>query len=142
MPVVSAIFGFLSTFTKGLFGFKGEQAKVVENSLETLGKLNDTEAQAVVAQASAMASILNNASFLERNWRAVAMCLIMALIAAYFFGYAPPGIDKPMSPMMERLFNLFEIGLGGYIVRYGIRDIVREFQLAKIIKDLIAKKIV
>lgn len=141
MPVITSIFSFLGTALTGLFGWKGEQAKTVQQSLETLKGLSDTEAQAVVAQATAIAAILTQGSFLERNWRAVAMCGIMLLIGCYFFGYYPANIEKPLPPMLERLFSLFEIGLGGYIVRYGIRDMIREFKIADIIKTLIQKKL-
>lgn len=142
MPLITPILTFLGTAIRGFFGFKGDQVKVVEQSIETLGKLGDLDAQAVVAQSTAMASILTQGSFIERNWRAVAMVGIIVLIVCYFFGIAPPNIDKPLSPMMSRLFDLFELGLGGYIARYGIRDIVREFQLSTIIKTIIQKKLV
>lgn len=141
IPIVTSILGFASSFFTGLFGFKGDQAKTVQASLETLKSLNDAEAQAVVAQSQAIASILTNGSFLERNWRSIAMIGIMILIIAKFFGLAPPHIDDPLSPMMQRLFDLFEIGLVGYISRYGIRDIIREFKISSIIQSLINKKI-
>lgn len=141
MPIVAAVLGFFSTVAKGLFGFKGDQAATVQKALETLSKLNDAEAQSVVAQSQAISAILTQGSFLERNWRSAAMVGIMVLIVAYFFGYAPPNIDKPLSPMLARLFDLFETGLIGYISRYGIRDIIREFKIANIVQALIAKKV-
>ena len=142
MPaIISSIFSFLGTAVGGLFGFKGEQAKTVQKALETLQGLNDTEAQSVVAQAQAISSILNNGSFLERNWRAAFMVILIAILVASFFGYVPPNFNDKLSPMMERIFNLLEIGLGGYIVRYGVRDMVREFNIAGIIKQVISKKV-
>jgi hypothetical protein len=137
----AAILAFAGTFFTGLFGFKGDQARTVQSSLETLKGLNDAEAQSVVAQSQAIGAILTQGSFLERNWRAIAMVGIMILIVAYFFGYAPPNIYKPLPPMLDRLFSLFEIGLVGYISRYGIRDIIREFKISSIIQELIKKKV-
>lgn len=139
--MLGAVFGFAGTATKGLFGFKGDQAKVVQTSLETLKGLNDDEAQAVVAQAQAMAAILTQGSFIERNWRACLMILLTVLIGCAFFGYVPPHFNDPISPMLERIFSLLEIGVSGYIVRYGIRDMIREFKLGSIIQALINKKI-
>ena len=141
VTAISAVFGFLGTAVGGLFGFKGDQARTVQKALETLKGLNDAEAQSVVAQAEAIAAILSNGSFLERNWRAVFMCILIAILVASFFGYIPPHFNDPLSPMMERIFNLLEIGLGGYIVRYGVRDIVREFNIAGILKQIIGKKV-
>lgn len=141
MPFIGPLMMVVGGFFKGLFSFKGEQAKTVTSALEVLKGLNDAEAQAVVAQSQAIASILTQGSFLERNWRAIAMTGIMVLIGAYFFGYSPPDIDEPFSEMMQKLFDLFQIGLTGYITRYGIRDIIREFKISSIIQALVNKKV-
>ena len=141
MPIISVLISTIGSAIGSFFNFKGDQARVVEKSLETLSTLNQTEGQSIIAQASAISAILTQGSFLERNWRAVAMCLIMVLIGAYFFGHTPSNINGIMPPIIGRLFDLFEIGLGGYIVRYGIRDMIREFNIATIIKSLINKKI-
>lgn len=141
MPIIAGLLSVAGSFITGLFGFKGDQAKTVQSALETLKGLNDAEAQSVVAQSQAIAAVLTQGSFIERNWRSVAMVGIMILIVCYFFGFTPPNIDKPLSPMVDRLFTLFEIGLSGYIARYGIRDIIRDFKISSIIQTLVNKKL-
>lgn len=135
------LFSTVSTFFSGLFGMKGDQAKTVQQSLSTLQGLNETEAQAVVAQANAIAAILTQGSFLERNWRAGFMVVLIVILVSNWLGYTPPNFEAPISPNMQQVWELLKIGLGGYIARYGIRDIVREFKIADIVKTLITKKI-
>ncbi len=141
LPLIGLLASGIGSFFTGLFGWKGEQAKTVQQSLSTLEGLQDSESQSVVAQAQAIMGILTQGSFLERNWRAVLMVELMVLLTAGFFGYVPAHFNDPMSPMMLEVFRLLEIGLGGYIVRYGIRDMIREFNIAGIVKTLIAKKV-
>jgi uncharacterized membrane-anchored protein len=141
VPIIAAIISTVGTFIGGVFQFKGDQAKTVQSALTTLQGLNDNEAQSVVAQAQAISAILNQGSFLERNWRAVFMCILMAILVSAFFGFVPPHFNDKLSPMLERIFSLLEIGLGGYIVRYGLRDMIREFNIASILKEIISKKV-
>lgn len=131
----------VSSFFSGLFSFKGDQAKTVQTSLETLSELQDSDSQSVVAQAQAISAILTQGSFLERNWRSILMIELVVLLTCGFFGWVPPHFNDPLSPMMQQVFDLLKIGLGGYIVRYGVRDMIREFNIAGIVKTLIEKKV-
>ncbi len=131
----------LGSFFTGLFGWKGEQAKTVQQSLSTLQNIQNSEGQSVVAQTQAIMGILIQGSFIERNWRALLMVELIVLLTCGFFGLVPPHFNDPLSPMMQNVFRLIEIGLGGYIVRYGIRDMIREFNIAGIVKALISKKV-
>lgn len=149
MPILSGIltffgglFGAAKDVTGSIIGFKTEQAKTVQQTIDLIGKLDSNDAQRTAAVANSLQVILSQGSFLERNWRSWLMVLIMVLIGCSFFGYVPPHFNDPLTPTMERFFNLLEIGLGGYIIRRGIVDVVRMFNIGSILKELIKKKIV
>lgn len=148
MPIFTAIFGLLgSIFSAGsniagnIIGFKTEQARTVQKALDVVKSIDDNDATATTATANALQEILTQGSFLEKNWRSWLMILIMVELGCNFFGYYPPHFNDVLSPMQERLFTLLEIGLGGYIIRRGIVDIVRMFSISSILKELIRKKV-
>lgn len=142
IPIIGPILTGLGSIVTGFFSWKEAQANTVIKAIDVVKSIDDNDATSTAALADALQKILTQGSWLERNWRAWLMVLIMILVGFYFFGYTPPNLDKPLSPMMERCFNLLEIGLGGYIVRRGIVDIVRIFNIGSILKTLINKKIV
>lgn len=142
IPIIGPIITGLGSIVTGFFGWKEAQANTVMKAIDVVKSIDDNDATTTAALADALQKILTQGSWLERNWRSWLMVLIMILVGFSFFGYVPPYFDKPLSPMMERFFNLLEIGLGGYIVRRGLVDVVRIFNIGSILKTLINKKIV
>lgn len=141
MPIIASLFGFLGSAVSGLFGFKGEQAKTVQTALEVLSSVNQVDAAVLPAQANALAVILSQGSYLERNWRPVLMVLLIIIVASWFFGYLPPHFNDPVSPMMERVLTLLTIGVGGYIPCRTLEKIATQFNIASILKQIIDKKV-
>lgn len=142
MPVIfSAVFGFLGSAVTGLFNFKGQQAETVQSALKLLGDVNTTDAQAQVAAASAISNILTQGSFLERNWRPSLMVIFMVIIVSFWFGHIPPHFNDPLSPMMDKILSMMEIGLGGYIPCRTFEKIVTQLNIGSILRTLISKKI-
>lgn len=142
MPLIlSALFGFLGSGIKGFLGWKEAQADTVKSALAVVSSIDDNDAQSVTATANALQVILTQGSFLERNWRAWLMVGLMTILFASFFGYVPPHFNDALTPMMSQVFELLKLGLGGYIVRRGIVDVVRLFNIGSILKTLINKKL-
>ncbi len=143
MPVIlSSIIGLIGTTISGLFNFKGEQAKTVQDSLEVLKSIDDNDSKSVVALSNAMNAILTNGSLLERNWRAVLMSVCVAILICSYFGYVPPHFNQPLTPMMAQVLELIKIGLGGYIVKGGVVEVARMFNIAQVIKTFIEKRLI
>lgn len=142
MPTIiaSLISGVSGLFT-GIFNWKKEQAETVKSALDLVGNIDNNDAKSVAALANSLQVILSQGSFLERNWRSWLMVGIMAMLFASFFGYVPTHFNDPLSPQMERMYSLLEIGLGGYIARRGIVDVVKIFNIGSILKTLINKKV-
>ncbi len=138
MPIIAAIFGFLGSSLKGLFGFKEAQANIVNKTLEIVAGIDDNDAKKVTATANAL---LTQGSWLERNWRAFLMASLVVVIISSWFGYIPPHLNDVMSPNMQEYYKLLEIGLGGYIAKNGIVEIVKMFNISSIVKQMVGKKI-
>lgn len=141
MPVLSMLFGFLGASVKGLFGFQGDQAKTVQDALGVLKSVNDTDGQVAVATSQAISAILTQGSFLERNWRPLFMVILMAIVVSFWFGYSPPNLNREMTPMMQQIWDLLKIGLGGYLPCRTIEKVVQQINIGSILKTLIGKKI-
>lgn len=120
---------------------KGDQAKTVQDALQVLRDVDANDAQATTAAASALSAILTQGSFLERNWRPVLMCCLMGILLASFFGYVPSHLDAQVSPTMEKIWTLLQIGLGGYLPLRTLEKIVQQINIGSILKTLIQKKI-
>lgn len=66
------------------------------------------------ARAKIVASEAQSAGFLTRSWRPIAMLNFLALLDAYWLGYAPDYLVQ--SPdLVGQLFTLLTVGIGGYI---------------------------
>lgn len=66
-------------------------------------------------------------SWLQRNWRPLTMIWFGILLGMYWFGLAPEYlIQNP--DVMESLFELLKIGLGGYIVGRSAEKIVKDWK--------------
>lgn len=135
---IGGLFGLLGSGISGFFGFKGEQAKVVQQSIELLGKTNDVDAQAIVAAAQIISAEANNSSWLAANWRPLFMVMFGIMIMARWFGYTPPNMSEAE---LAHVYELFQIGLGGYIGSRGIEKVVTTLGLQRTLRDFIAKKL-
>jgi len=141
MPFIAALFGFLGSTVKGIFGFQGDQAATVQKAMDVLKSVNDSDAQVISASAQALSAILTQGSYLERNWRPTLMVLLMIIIGSFWFGYSPPQFNSPMTPMMQQIWDLLKIGLGGYLPCRTLEKIVQQINIGSILKTLVGKKI-
>lgn len=107
--------------------------------MRVLEKANNTEAAGLAAAASIIVAEAQSESAITRTWRPIIMLIFAGLIIASWFGYTPPGIDQPMSPMLDRLFDLMEIGIGGYVGGRTLEKIAKEIRIGSVLKKLINK---
>jgi len=54
-------------------------------------------------------------SWLARNWRPLSMVTFLVMLVAYWFGLVDP-TDRITEELLGKIFTLFQIGMGGYIV--------------------------
>lgn len=138
LPFIGPLLGVVSSVVGGFFGFKKEQANVIGNALEVLGKAGTADANYANASAKAIDALYNNGPPIERLWRPIFMWVIMGLVIARWFGFIPPHIDPSE---VQVLYTFLEIGLIGYIPLRSVDKWMRGFQIGNILKTFIQKKI-
>lgn len=142
MPsILGLLISGVSSFFTGLFNFKGDQAQTVQKALEVLKSVNATDAQATTAAAEALSAILTQGSFLERNWRPVLMVVLMMILICSFFGLVPSHLNDQVSPTMDKIWTLLQIGLGGYLPLRTFEKVMAQVNISSILKTLINKRI-
>ncbi len=81
---------------------------------EIIAAIVDQNGEAMQAAASIVGAEAQGESWLQRNWRPIAMLNFLGLLNLYWFGLAPEYLVR--SPeLVDKLFTLLSIGLGGYI---------------------------
>ena len=141
MGIFSLIFGGITSFISGIFGLKQSQANIIEQAIRVAGDVNASEAQREMAQAQILVAEMNSGSWIGRNWRPLLMMVFCGIIISFWFGYVPPHLNAPMSPMMMEIFELIKIGMGGYIGGRSIEKIFNTLNLGKVLKAFIEKKV-
>jgi hypothetical protein len=112
---LGAIFGFL----KPVFGIIDKSVKDKDLAAKLkhdiqLGYLN-MDKTTLESQTSIIVAEAQGESWIQRNWRPVTMLSFVGFIGSYWLGLAPEYLV--VNPdVVEKLFGLVQIGLGGYVV--------------------------
>ncbi len=93
-------------------------------------KLLDYQKELIQAQSKIITAEAQGESWLQRNWRPVVMLTLVGLVVSYFFGLAPEYlINNP--DIVEELFSIVKIGLGGYVIGRSAEKGIREWKKIK-----------
>ena len=104
---------------------KDMAAKIKLQVQEMMYKGDMAELKAAASIISAEAS---GDSWLQRNWRPMTMINFLVLVNMYWFGYTPENITPEM---LDHLFMLIKIGLGGYIVGRSSEKVMKMYTASK-----------
>lgn len=85
------------------------QGNVISNALAYEQAQFEAKKEIIVAEA-------NSESFLTRNWRPITMLMCMFSVMAYWFGLTPKDVPHLTPEVIDSMFTLVQIGVGGYIV--------------------------
>ena len=95
------------------------------------------EQEQLKAKASIIIAEAKSESWVTRNWRPVTMLALVASVLAYWFGLTPTdpvtGLSTIPLSVIERLFTLVQIGVGGYIAGRSAEKIA--VPLVKVFKE-------
>ena len=95
------------------------------------------EQEQLKAKAAIIIAEAKSDSWVTRNWRPVTMLALVASVLAYWFGITPtdPTTGLSIIPLsvVERLFTLVQIGVGGYIAGRSAEKIA--VPLVKVFKE-------
>ncbi|MEG3619595.1 3TM-type holin [Magnetovibrio sp. PR-2] len=64
-------------------------------------------------------------SWLQRNWRPIAMLTFLGMLLSYWLGFG--GVHAPETVLME-VFALLKIGIGGYIVGRSAEKAIKTYK--------------
>lgn len=73
----------------------------------------NSKSDLVKSSADVIMSEAKGESWLQRNWRPMLMIWFSLLIGGYWFGFVP--VNMP-TEIVEKLFDLVTIGVGGYVI--------------------------
>lgn len=109
IPIIAAALpAILETVGKAI----GDPTEAAKAQAEITTKVLETQAATVQAQSQVVSAEASAESWLQRSWRPLVMLWLMALVSAYWFGYVPA---KMPESVIEDLFLLVQIGIGGYV---------------------------
>ena len=136
IQVATAAIGAITAGIKGFFGTQEGKAKVVEKSLDVLGDINASDGQRNQAVASIISSEASSGYWLAACWRPLLMLIFAGLIIARWFGYMPPNMTEAE---IFKLYDLIQMGIGGYIGSRGLEKIVNSLAMSGVLKQFIGK---
>lgn len=139
VPVAGAVIGAIGSSVSGFLGFKSKQAEVIQGALTTLGDTQNADAQYANAAAESITALYTYGPPIERLWRPCLMWVLMAIILARFFGYAPQYICESD---MAAIYQWMEIGLIGYMPLRTVEKVMMGFNIGKILQTYVSKKLV
>lgn len=120
--LVPALAGLIGKVVDKAIPDKTEAERLKAELTRQLLELNADELK---ASSSIILAEVQGGSWLQRNWRPMLMVWFAILVGAYWFGYTPENLTPEA---IEGLFNLVQIGVGGYVVGRSGEKIVREWK--------------
>ena len=126
--LIPALSGLIGKVIDRAVTDKDQAAQLKAEATQQLMAMEHTELQGAIDIIKAEAS---GGSWLKQNWRPVTLLSFLALLFLYWFGIQP---DNLAESTINKLFDLLQIGIGGYI---GARSIEK---IAPVIADSIKKR--
>jgi len=136
--MIGPILGLIGTGVKGLFGMKEDQAQTVHKALDMVSNVNATDEARSVAAAQIISAEANSESVITRMWRPVVVLSFTVLLFSFFLGYTP---DNVSPHMIDRIFDLVEYSVLGYMGARSIDKWVKELSLGSVVKKFVEKKV-
>lgn len=113
MPVPAALGAILPLAGKLIDRLIPDKEAAAKAKLELFEMEQSGELQVMQTQAGIITAEAQGEGWLQRNWRPMMMVWFGALVGAYWFGFTPENLSEER---IGDLFNLVQIGIGGYIV--------------------------
>ena len=111
IPALSAILG--KVIDKAIPD-KDKAAQLKADATQQLISMDQMELQGAIDIIKAEAT---GGSWIKQNWRPITMLSFLVLLFLYWFGVAPDNLPEST---INKLFDLLQIGIGGYIASRGI----------------------
>ncbi|WP_422135500.1 3TM-type holin [Endozoicomonas sp. ALD040] len=99
---------------------KAREARAELSKMLLNGELNELKQKAGVVKAEAQGE-----SWLQRNWRPMVMLVFTALVVCRWMGWSAPNLTEAVE---LKLFNIIQLGIGGYIASRGLEKVTRTWK--------------
>lgn len=113
---------FLPILDKVITSIFPDEAQRNDARLKLFELQASAEAKMLEHQVSTILAEANGESWLQRNWRPLTMLTFVCLVVAKWLGFAAPGISEAIE---LKLFDIIEIGLGGYVIGRSAEKVAR-----------------
>ena len=97
------------------------KAVLLELQGAIIGRVLDLEKSKLEAQSSIIIAEAKSDGWLTKSWRPITMLTLVATVVAYWMGWG--GQDIPLE-IVNRMFSLVQLGVGGYVGGRSVEKIV------------------
>lgn len=128
---MSNLFGLASQILKPLFGVidkavtDKDLAQQLKHDLQM--QMFDADSEFMKSATSIITAEAQGESWLQRSWRPITMLSFLGLIWAYWLGFSPEYVTSNPA-VVEQVFRLLQIGIGGYIAGRSGEKIVQHWK--------------
>lgn len=120
--LIPAIVGLIGKTIDKAIPDKSEAERLKGQLTQQLLQLNQEELRSTT---SIILAEVQGGSWLQRNWRPGLMVWFAVLVGMYWFGFTPENLS---AESVDNLFQLVQIGVGGYIVGRSGEKIVKDWK--------------
>ncbi len=120
--LIPAVAGLIGSVIDKAIPDRNKAEELKAQLTQELFKLNRQELKSA---AGIIMAEVQGESWLQRNWRPALMVWFAILVGAYWFGFTPENLSEAQ---IENLFQLVQIGVGGYIVGRSGEKIVQRWK--------------
>ena len=116
-----------------------DKDKALELKTQIEKEILKYNSQLLQSQRDIIVAEAKSESWLTRNWRPITMIIFTGLIVADWLGYSAPNLTPEEK---IKLFDIIQMGLGGYVIGRSIEKVVREIKepVKKIVENKVKKK--
>ena len=120
LNVLAGLIGPIMGVVEKVIADKDKQAEIRAVLLEEILK---SDSELTRAQSAIISSEAGGDSWLQRSWRPITMLAFLILLFSYWFGFAPDYLQEN-TDVVDKVFSLLQIGIGGYIGSRGVEKVV------------------
>lgn len=124
LPLLGGIF---DTVAKNLFPNPEDELKRLQMQQQLQLALMDKANEMERLGAGIVSDEAKSENWLASSWRPLVMLTFTALIVARWLGYSAPGISEPE---VLKLWDIVQLGLGGYVIGRSAEKIVPQVAAA------------
>ncbi len=102
-----------------------DKDKALELKTEIEKEVLGLQRQMLQSQTQIITAEAKSESWLTRNWRPITMLTFVSLIVADWLGFTAPNLTPELK---GKLFDIIQIGLGGYVIGRSVEKVARELK--------------